>query len=207
MVCGQISISLPSSPCILLTIFLLQFKLRQLQKEKQAQAQSGLSSPQVSPARLRLQKDLQSLETPPTVLLNVIRGPKDVTKGAPLLTLVVSPDEGFYKGGHFQFELQFNDNYPMEPPRVLCLNKIFHPNIDLDGRICLNVLRQDWTPALDVQSIVIGILFLFLEVTGVDPLNKEAAQALMEDNEKFSALVSRSMTGRTINNEKYDCVT
>ncbi|MCG8711206.1 hypothetical protein JHU04_004607, partial [Brenneria sp. 4F2] len=84
----------------------------------------------------------------PTVLLNVIRGPKDVTKGPPLLRVVVSPDEGFYKCGHFQFELQFNDNYPMEPPRVLCLNKIFHPNIDLDGRICLNVLRQDWSPAL-----------------------------------------------------------
>ncbi|AQZ12345.1 UBC12 (YLR306W) [Zygosaccharomyces parabailii] len=183
------------------------FKLRQLQKEKQARAQSGSLSQQISAARLRLQKDLQSLECPPTVLLNVIRGPKDVTKGPPLLRLVVSPDEGFYKGGHFQFELQFNDNYPMEPPRVLCLNKIFHPNIDLDGRICLNVLRQDWSPALDVQSIVIGILFLFLEVTGVDPLHKQAAEVLLQGRDRFAALVSRSMAGGTINNEKYDCVT
>lgn len=141
------------------------------------------------------------------MLLNVIRGPKDVTKGPPLLRLVVSPDEGFYKGGHFQFELQFNDSYPMEPPRVLCLNKIFHPNIDLDGRICLNVLRQDWSPALDVQSIVIGILFLFLEVTGVDPLHKQAAEVLLQDRDRFAALVSRSMAGGTINSEKYDCVT
>ena len=50
--------------------------------------------------------------------------------------------------------------------------KIYHPNIDLSGKICLNILREDWKPVLNLNSIMIGLQFLFLEPNPDDPLNK-----------------------------------
>jgi ubiquitin-conjugating enzyme E2 M len=40
--------------------------------------------------------------------------------------------------------------------------QVFHPNIDLDGNICLNILREDWKPVLSISSIIYGLQFLFL---------------------------------------------
>jgi ubiquitin-conjugating enzyme E2 M len=51
-------------------------------------------------------------------------------------------------------------------------HKIYHPNIDLEGNVCLNILREDWKPVLNLQSIVVGLQFLFLEPNPDDPLNK-----------------------------------
>lgn len=86
------------------------------------------------------------------------------------------------------------------------MNQIFHPNIDLQGKICLNILREDWSPALDLQSVIIGILFLFLEVNGRDPLNKQAASLLDEDPNKFSRLVQKTMAGYSLDGQHYDNV-
>lgn len=96
--------------------------------------------------------------------------------------LVICPDEGFYKGGRFvftfkvsnlkfltligqlliQFWFQVNPNYPHEPPKVKCETQVYHPNIDLEGNVCLNILREDWKPVLTVNSIVYGLQYLFL---------------------------------------------
>ncbi len=40
--------------------------------------------------------------------------------------------------------------------------QVYHPNIDLEGNICLNILREDWKPVLNVSSVIIGLQFLFL---------------------------------------------
>lgn len=39
---------------------------------------------------------------------------------------------------------------------------MYHPNIDLEGNVCLNILREDWKPVLTVNSIVYGLQYLFL---------------------------------------------
>jgi len=55
---------------------------------------------------------------------------------------------------------------------------VYHPNIDLDGNVCLNILREDWKPVLTINAIVYGLQYLFLEPNPDDPLNKEAANEL-----------------------------
>ena len=94
----------------------------------------------------------------------------------------MSPDEGIYCGGSFVFRFQIPINFPHSPPKIVCLSKvieylqkIFHPNIDPDGNICLNILREDWNPVLSINSTVYGIQFLFLEPNCDDPLNKGLA--------------------------------
>jgi ubiquitin-conjugating enzyme E2 M len=64
--------------------------------------------------------------------------------------VTLEPDDGMYKGGRFLFSFAIGPNFPHEPPKVKCLNRIYHPNIDLDGNICLNILREDWKPVLSL---------------------------------------------------------
>lgn len=64
---------------------------------------------------------------------------------------------GMYKGGVFKFTFAINSNFPHEPPKVKCTQKIYHPNIDLEGNVCLNILREDWKPVLNLNAVMVGL--------------------------------------------------
>lgn len=72
-------------------------------------------------------------------------------------TLTIEPDEGMYKGGRFHFTFAIGQAFPHEAPKVKCTQKIYHPNIDLDGNVCLNILREDWKPVLNLQAVIVGL--------------------------------------------------
>ena len=55
---------------------------------------------------------------------------------------------------------------------LLNLTQIYHPNVDLEGNVCLNILREDWKPVLNLNSVMVGLQYLFLEPNADDPLNK-----------------------------------
>lgn len=71
--------------------------------------------------------------------------------------LSIEPDEGMYKGGSFHFNFSVNQNFPHDPPKVKCTQKIYHPNIDLEGNVCLNILREDWKPVLNLNAVIVGM--------------------------------------------------
>ena len=72
-------------------------------------------------------------------------------------SLTIEPDEGMYRGGRFVFDFNINQNFPHDPPKVKCKQKIYHPNIDLDGNVCLNILREDWKPVLNLNAVIVGL--------------------------------------------------
>lgn len=72
-------------------------------------------------------------------------------------TLIIEPDEGMYKMGTFNFSFAINQNFPHDPPKVKCMQKIYHPNIDLEGNVCLNILREDWKPVLNLNAVIVGL--------------------------------------------------
>ncbi|OCF32560.1 ubiquitin-conjugating enzyme E2 M [Kwoniella heveanensis BCC8398] len=121
-------------------------------------------------------------------------------------TLTITPDEGIYKGGVFRFTFVISAGYPHEPPKVRCTQKIYHPNLDLEGNVCLNILREDWKPVLNLSSVMIGIQYLFLEPNPDDPLNKDAAEDLRRNKEGFIQNVKTSMRGGTVRGEQFDRV-
>lgn len=53
-------------------------------------------------------------------------------------------------------------SYPHEAPKVKCKTKVYHPNIDLEGNVCLNILREDWKPVLNINTIIYGLNHLFV---------------------------------------------
>ena len=61
------------------------------------------------------------------------------------------PDETPYEGGVFDVELLLGEDYPMAPPKALFNTKIYHPNIDKLGRVCLDILKSNWTPVLQIK--------------------------------------------------------
>ncbi|CAE7134782.1 unnamed protein product [Rhizoctonia solani] len=188
--------------------------------------------PKTSAAQLRVQKgavfqsrndvvltrvDITELDLPSTMKIE-FENPEDLLN----FTLRITPDEGMYKGAEFKFSFTINTNYPHEPPKVKCIPKIYHPNVDLEGNVCLNILREDWKPVLNLNSVMVGLQYLFLEPNADDPLNKgwflffvvdmvlttiaEAAEELRKNRDGFIQNVKRSMQGRTINGVTYDHV-
>ncbi|KAI8336268.1 putative ubiquitin-conjugating enzyme E2 [Chlamydoabsidia padenii] len=168
-------------------------------KAKEAAAEK--KKPKTTAAQIRVQKDLAELEIPSTIKMD-FPDPADILN----FKLTITPDEGFYKGGSFFFTFAINNNYPHEPPKVRCTQKIYHPNIDLEGNICLNILREDWKPVLSLHSVMVGLQYLFLEPNPDDPLNKEAAEDLRRNRHQFASNVITSMKGGSVNNIVYDRV-
>lgn len=76
-------------------------------------------------------------------------------------TLTIEPDEGLYKEGVFTFTFAVNQNFPHDPPKVKCGQKIYHPNIDTEGNVCLNILREDWKPVLNLNAVIVGMQVCF----------------------------------------------
>jgi ubiquitin-conjugating enzyme E2 M len=121
-------------------------------------------------------------------------------------TLILTPDEGLYKSGVFHFSFVISQNFPHEPPKVKCKEKIYHPNIDLEGNVCLNILREDWKPVLNLNAVIVGLQFLFLEPNAQDPLNKDAANDLQTDRDRFRRNVRTAMGGGSVRGETFERV-
>lgn len=112
--------------------------------------------------------------------------------------------QGFYKTGRFVFSFKVGPNYPHEPPKVKCETQVYHPNIDQQGNVCLNILREDWKPVLTINSIVYGLQYLFLEPNPEDPLNKEAAEVLTTNRRLFEQNVQKAMRGGYVGSTYFD---
>ncbi|PLB34783.1 putative NEDD8 conjugating enzyme [Aspergillus taichungensis] len=175
-------------------------------KQKQQQAENaegadGKKKKKVTAAQLRVQRDLQELTLGSTMKMT-FPNPDDILN----FTLTIEPDEGMYKGGAFAFSFTVNQNFPHDPPKVKCTQKIYHPNIDMEGNVCLNILREDWKPVLNLNAVIVGMQFLFLEPNASDPLNKEAADDLRTNREAFKRNVRTSMAGGTVRGVQFDKV-
>ncbi|UJR29945.1 hypothetical protein I4U23_017492 [Adineta vaga] len=153
-------------------------------------------------SRLRILRDLTELHTLPSTCEVTLVDPNDVSQ----LIVTISPDDGFYKGGRFIFSIVISDDYPCTPPKVKCTQTIYHPNIDLKGNVCLNILREDWKPMLSIVTVVLGLVFLFLEPNPDDPLNQDAAALFKQNIDRFKFNVTRSMRGENFDNVEYDDV-
>ncbi|KAG8529426.1 NEDD8-conjugating protein ubc12 [Bacidia gigantensis] len=174
------------------------------QQQKDANAEGvGQKKKKVTAAQLRVQKDLQELEgTLGRTMKTTFPNPDDILN----FTLTIEPDEGMYKGGSFLFNFAINQNFPHDPPKVKCKQKIYHPNIDLEGNVCLNILREDWKPVLNLNAVIVGLQFLYLEPNASDPLNKEAAEDLRSNREGFKRNVRTSMSGGAVRGTQFERV-
>jgi len=89
--------------------------------------------------------------------------------------IMAGPDASAYQNGIFKLELFLPEEYPMAPPKVRFLTKIYHPNIDRLGRICLDILKDKWSPALQIRTVLLSIQALLSAPNPDDPLANDVA--------------------------------
>ncbi|EKX34365.1 hypothetical protein GUITHDRAFT_147269 [Guillardia theta CCMP2712] len=105
--------------------------------------------------------------------------------------IIAGPQDSAYDGGVYKLELFLPEEYPMTPPKVRFLTKIYHPNVDRLGRICLDILKDKWSPALQIRTVLISIQALMSAPNPDDPLNNEAAEH-WKRNEKEALDMAKS---------------
>jgi len=158
---------------------------------KAAQAAQAAGQVKKEGADYRLEKDMAELDLSGSSCKIHIPN-KDNLKE---FEVAVHPQEGFYRGGTFNFTVSVPHTYPYDPPKVQCKTPVYHPNIDDEGKVCLNILRADWKPVLTMKAVLYGLELLFIEPNPDDPLNKEATKLLREDKKQFQKQVERTMKG------------
>lgn len=99
------------------------------------------------------------------------------------------PTESPFQDGIFKLNINFVGKYPFEPPICQFNTKIYHPNIDSAGRICLDVLKSNWSPALSVAKLVLSIISLLTDPNPMSPLNGEAGQLYLNKRDEYNRRV------------------
>ena len=134
-------------------------------------------------ASRRIQKELEDLRTNP--LETCSAGP--LTEEDPFTweATILGPKDSPYEGGCFSLRLQFPVNYPFKPPKVAFTTKVFHPNINAQGGICLDILKDQWSPALSVAKVLLSISSLLTDANPKDPLVPEIARLYVEHRAEF----------------------
>jgi ubiquitin-conjugating enzyme E2 D/E len=100
---------------------------------------------------------------------------------------IMGPEDSAYKDGVFFLAIHFPTDYPFKPPKVNFNTRIYHPNINSNGSICLDILRDQWSPALTISKVLLSICSMLTDPNPDDPLVPEIAHVYKTDRKKYEA--------------------
>ena len=141
----------------------------------------------------RILREMKTMEASPVD--NCTAGP--VNPEDPYLWhgTIIGPSDSPYAGGLFRLEMKFPIDYPFKPPTVTFLTKVYHPNINGSGGICLDILKDQWMPSLTIGKVLLSISSLLTDPNPKDPLVPEIAR-LYETNRIEFDRIARDYTQR-----------
>ena len=90
-----------------------------------------------------------------------------------------------YENGKFLLQMTFDESYPVKAPSIKFLVPMYHPNIYRDGKICIDILQNEWTPAQNVRTILYSIRSLLMDPNPSSPANREAAELYNKDRTAY----------------------
>ncbi|MES1917311.1 MAG: hypothetical protein MHM6MM_009048 [Cercozoa sp. M6MM] len=96
------------------------------------------------------------------------------------------PDGTVYENGTFLVDIQIPENYPFEPPKMKFVTKIWHPNVSsVTGAICLDILKDEWSPALTIRTALLSLQALLSAPEPDDPQDAQVAAQYKSDRNTF----------------------
>jgi ubiquitin-conjugating enzyme E2 D len=131
----------------------------------------------------RISRELQDLQNDPP--MNCSAGPEgdDMFRWE---GVIFGPSDSPYSGGVFKLKIIFPIDYPFKCPTVTFTTKIYHPNINSAGIICLDILKNNWSPALTVSKVLLSVCSLLTDPNPNDPLVPEIANLYKMNREKYN---------------------
>ena len=99
--------------------------------------------------------------------------------------LIIGPSDSPFAGGMFKLEINFPADYPFKPPKLVFLTKIYHPNISPSGSICLDILKDKWSPALTIAKVLLSVSSLLTDPNPNDPLVPDVATIYTNNRAKY----------------------
>jgi len=150
------------------------------------------ASKAMSTSLKRIQKELAeiTLDPPP----NCSAGPK----GDNLYewnSTIYGPTGSVYEGGVFFLDIHFSSEYPFKPPKVTFRTRIYHCNINSQGAICLDILKDNWSPALTISKVLLSVCSLLTDCNPADPLVGSIATQYIQNRPEHDR-VARMWTKR-----------
>uniref|UniRef100_A0A0D6QSG8 UBC core domain-containing protein n=1 Tax=Araucaria cunninghamii TaxID=56994 RepID=A0A0D6QSG8_ARACU len=135
----------------------------------------------------RIQKDLCEMTVHPPP--NCSAGPK----GDNLyhwISTILGPSGSPYHGGVFFVDITFPSDYPFKPPKAVFKTRIYHCNIDSSGQICLDLLKDKWSPALTISKVLLSISSLLTEANPYDCLVPSIAHQYLTDRAEHDGIAA-----------------
>jgi len=134
----------------------------------------------------RIQKELLDMQKEPPS--NTSAGPASENDLFNWKATIMGPEGSPYAGGLFFLNIQFPAEYPFKPPRLQFTTKVYHPNINANGGICLDILKETaWSPALTISKVLLSVCSLLTDPNPEDPLVPDIARQYKEDRAKYNA--------------------
>lgn len=99
-------------------------------------------------------------------------------------------DNSVYEGLKFKLSLKFPKDYPYSAPSIKFETPCFHPNVDQYGNICLDILKEKWSPTYTVKTILLSLQTLLGDPNNESPLNTQAA-SLWDNQDEYRRLVRK----------------
>jgi len=118
---------------------------------------------------------------------NCSAGPKNQSDLFNWVATIIGPTNTPYANGVFNLEIQFPPDYPFKPPKIRFVTKVYHCNINAQGGICLDILKDNWSPALTISKVLLSICSLFSDPNPDDPLVPDIAKLYKTDRKKHDA--------------------
>lgn len=98
---------------------------------------------------------------------------------------ITGPQESPFENGIFKLSISFPPNYPFKPPIIKFITPIYHPNISKSGEICLDILKDQWSPALSISKVLLSICSLLTDPNPDDPLRPSVANLYIENKIEY----------------------
>ena len=98
---------------------------------------------------------------------------------------ILGPEGSPYEGGVFYLRIEFPEDYPFKPPKVTFITKIYHCNINTAGNICLDILKEQWSPALTISKVLLSICSMMDDQNPKDPLMLDIANQYTNNIDEF----------------------
>ena len=130
----------------------------------------------------RIQKEMRDLKKDPPMHCSAGPTSDDLFEWEATL---MGPSDSVYESGVFHLKILFPKDYPFKPPKVKFLTKIYHPNINASGGICLDILKNQWSPALTLSKVLLSIWSLLTDPNPDDPLVPDLAQEYLHNREQY----------------------